>query len=61
MENEEFLDCIEYPCKVFFDTEDETTRICGTTVKKVDILKICISKSGNVMGVTLKDKGDLWA
>lgn len=51
----------EYVCKLIFDTEDEETRICGVAVKKVDVLKICLSRTGNVMGVTLKDKGDLWA
>lgn len=51
----------EYACKLIFDTEGEETRVCGVTVKKADILKVCLSRIGNVMGVTLKDKGDLWA
>lgn len=59
-EEKETQDTQEYVCKIIFDAEGEDARICGTTVKKADVIKICISKGGNIMGVTLKDKGDLW-
>lgn len=60
-EEKETKDTQEYACKVIFDAEGEDARILGTTVKKVDVTKLCISRNGNIMGVTLKDKGDLWA
>lgn len=44
-----------------FHSENEEVRLCGTNVKKEDLLAIHLNEAGYVIGVKIKGKGELWA